>query len=328
MKKVSAILLVFATVFALCACGATPTTETTPPTQSAEEQAILRVLTIGNSHTLDTNQFLAYIFQQEMPQQKVMLGNMYHPGCTLKQHLTFALGDGAEYDYHRNIDGFWTQTNDVTLSYALGEQQWDIIVLHDLNAETGKDTAFADNPFPKFMDYLLSHTDGSPTFIWNLSWSNPTDEDILSPMHHLPPPDGWRDNYKNLYNLDYDLLFEKLSQNTQKHIMTHEKITTAIPTGTAFAYARNVLGKTDKDLYRDNTHASDYGALLAGYVWYATLTGQTALSEIHITSVPAKLRNHNFVKDGDLILTEQDQKDILAAVNYALENPWATPKEN
>ena len=106
MKKIIALVLAMVMVmgvFAGCQTGGEPeTTAATVPTQTPEEEAVLRVLAIGNSHTNDCTQLLYYVFNKEMPEQKVLIANMYYSGCSLAQHVDFETGDKPVYVYYKN----------------------------------------------------------------------------------------------------------------------------------------------------------------------------------------------------------------------------------
>ena len=78
-------------------------------------------------------------------------------------------------------------------------------------------------------------------------------------------------------------------------------------------------------MYRDYTHKSDYGRVMVSYMWYAILTGQTEMTQLQYTTVPANMRQKKFVQYGDLVLTDEQIQIILQSVNYALENPYKMP---
>ena len=103
MKRILTLALsVFMLLGALTGCqSAAPaeTTETTAPapTQSPEEQEVLKILTIGNSHSLDATRMLYEVFQKEAPEQKVVLGVLYYSGCNMAQHAKFSAEDAPVY---------------------------------------------------------------------------------------------------------------------------------------------------------------------------------------------------------------------------------------
>ena len=106
----------------------------------------------------------------------------------------------------------------------------------------------------------------------------------------------------------YGNMLEAMKTMTRQYVMTNGDISDVAPTGLAFKYARdNNPNQADPDvlLYGDYTHAGPgFGRLLAGYVWYATLTGQTEFTEIKYTRE----------------LTGDQQELLVEALNHALAN--------
>lgn len=331
MKKILALVLAMVMVMGLlagCQVGGNADTTAAPetkPTQSPEEEAVLRILALGNSHTNDCTQLLYYVFMKEMPEQKVLVANMYYSGCSLSQHVTFEQGDKPEYVYYKNDSGFWKENPNTTMSYALGEQMWDVIMLHDMNNNTASGQSFKEPNLENHIAYIKDHIAYPATLLWNMGWSNPTAEEFFAPDYFIQGPSGWKGGYEKDYGFDYNVHFEKLVTNTKDKIMTNPDISGIAPTGMAFTYARNVLGMTDLDLYRDYTHSSDYGALIAAYVWFATITGKTEITEMNIDVIPASQRHNHFKDQGDLVITEEMQEVLVKAVNYALANPYTIP---
>ena len=305
--------------------------EATEPTeteyvQSAEEQEILRILTIGNSHTNDTTWLLYEVFAKEMPEQKVMLGTMYYSGCTVAQHVMYAKGDLPEYVYYKNDSGFWDSIQNAPLSYALEEQVWDVVMLHEMNNNVVLDQTYNNDNLQTLIDYVKDNTAGTPEFMWNLSWANPVAEEYFDPNYSVPMPSGWKGGYEERSDLNYTKMFTQMVEKTQQYTMKNENLVGMAPTGTALCYARNVMGQTDLELFRDYTHTSDFGRLISAYVWYATLTGKTEITEVKIDEIPRELRHERF-RDFPLAITEEMKEVIIESVNFALKNPWTVSPE-
>ena len=327
MKKIIALCLSLMLVLSLFGCAGaaqeTPvTTEAPAETQSPAEQEILRVLTIGNSHTNDTNNLLYEVFHAEMPEQKVMISYLYYSGCPMDKHVAFAKADSPEYEFAKNDNGVWNSIEGTTLSYALREQAWDTIILHEMNTKTGLESTYTTNYTQTLIDYVKTNTYYAPTFIYHLPWANPVDQTFFGLTYDPQPPASWVTNYQASYNMDYDYMFTKVVEMTQKYIVPMEDISAYIPCGTAIHYANNALGQTDIDLFRDYTHLSDYGRLLASYVWFCTITGKTEITEVNVDVIPAQLRHRRARVLGDLEITEDMKQVIIEAVNFALANPW------
>jgi hypothetical protein len=86
-------------------------------------------------------------------------------------------------------------------------------------------------------------------------------------------------------------------------------------------YAQEVLGIAQTALYRDYTHLSDLGRVLAAYCFYVQFTGE-AIDEVKLDRIPAKARQSRYQALGDLVLTEDLKYTIKEAANYSLEHPW------
>ena len=328
MKRIFVLCLSMVLVLSLFGCaGSSETPETTladptEQTQTPEEQEWLRVLTIGNSHTNDTTNLLQMVFAAEMPEQKVLIGNMYYSGCPMDKHVAFAKANSPEYEYMKNDSGTWNNTEGTTLSYALREQAWDVVILHEMNTKAGQEGTYSVNYTQQLIDYVKENTYFEPTFIYHMPWANPVDETFFGLTYDPQPPGSWVTNYQATYNMNYDTMFEKLLYMTQTYVVPIEAISATIPCGTALHYANNALDQTDIDLFRDYTHLSDYGRLLASYVWYCTITGKTEITEVNVDVIPAGMRHRRAKVLGDLEITEDMKQVIIKSVNYALANPW------
>ena len=299
------------------------------PTQTEEDQSILRVLAIGNSHTGDATSMLAAVFAAEDPDQEIMVGNLYHSGCTVANHVKYAKNNSLEYVYYKNVDGTWTpslqtSSKNATVKDALLDQAWDVVILHEMNRNVVLDSTYTGTNYQDLIDYVNKYSLNKPTFLWNLSWANPTDADLLAQGDKVSS--SWTSGYQSSSNLDYNTMFTQMVNNTKNKVMTNEAFTGMAPTGTAVCYARNVKGLTDKELYRDYTHMSDLGRLISGYVWYATLTGKTEITDVNVGSISKALCAQN--KSSGFTVTDDMKQIIKDSVNYALANPYSVPTGN
>ena len=304
------------------------------PTQTDEEQDILRVLAIGNSHTVDATAMLAEVFAAEMPQQKVMIGNMYKSGCSVGQHVSYATNNTVIYTYYENENGSWDPVingpapGQNVLSDGLRDQPWDVIMLHEMNADAVMENPTYKNNYQnlkKHIAYVNANSLADAKILWNLSWANPTDAALLAQGDSVYSK--WSSDYRTYSNGDYTTMFSNMVSKTQQYIFNNPSISGEVdgmaPTGTAICYARNKLGLTDNDLYRDYTHVSNLGRLISAYVWYATITGQTSISQVNVDSIPGSLCGQNI--NENFVVTEQMKQVIIQSVNYALANPTTVP---
>ena len=292
------------------------------PTQTEAEQNVLRILAVGNSHTIDCTSMLAEVFAAEMPQQEVMIGALYKSGCTVREHVNFAAANSESYTYYANENGTWSPslnrtTGTDTFLTGVQDRLWDVVVLHEMNTSAGAASTYSNNNLQTHINNIFGATTQAPKLIWNLSWANPTDPDLLAKGDNVYSK--WSSNYATNWNTDYTTMFSQMASNANTYVMPNENISDMLPTGTAICYARNVLGLTDKDLYRDYTHVSDLGRLISAYVWYAQITGQTSIDEVNVDHISKAVCKQNTANG--MTVTEEMKQIVKASVNFALANP-------
>ena len=328
MKRILTVLLCAVLLLGLfgCTAPAEPTEAPTVPkvTESPEEAKVLKILTIGNSHSYDATQLLYEVFQAEAPEQEVIIGTLYYSGCSIAQHVGFAQGNQPVYELSINFDGTWNRTPDVTMEYGLRFQAWDIVVIQE--ASGGNENVFKNDNRHKLVDYVNQNLRHPHTFVWNMDIVCPNDEAFYAPTYDPQPPATWRDKQTAIHGFDPVNDLKQTQANVVKYVLPDETYVNHIPSGTVVMYAYLVDGWTQTDLYRDYIHVTDFGRLLVSYMWYAQLTGQP-LTEVHVDSIEASLRHRRAIALGDMEVTQEMKQTIVDAVNHCLENPWTVPGE-
>lgn len=294
--------------------------------EQAEEEDVLRVLSIGNSYSHDSANMLHKVFQSQNPDKKVQIAVLYNAGCSLAEHVGYIEGYEAEYDYsYTNSEGKWIKEAGVTMDVGLKDQQWDIVVMQEASAKSGEPENYQADNIEKIQVYVLDNVAIAPEFYWNLTWAWPQDPALRAEDYDPQPPAGWETKLEEITNFDQMYQYGKITSCVQNYILTRDSFVKVFPTGTAIQYANNMLGLDDLDLYRDYTHLNDYGRLIAAHVWYARLMGLEELTEVNVDVIPASERLSRFQQYGDLVITEEMKQQILDAVNWALENPYTVP---
>lgn len=286
-------------------------TEATTTTESPEEAQVLKIMILGSSRSVNTFQLLWEVFQDQMPDQKVVLGIMYYSGCSISEHVEFVKNNEAAYDYYRNDSGRWVITNGVAMDVGLSDQAWDVILLQAGDGDTANHMNEAGRKY--LTEYVDEVVETPHTFWWHSTWFNSTD------------PDLYADEKKaECYAVDQIAQLTATNEAAKKYVLDDPMFAGHITSGTPMLYAIKELGIADKDLFRDHTHLSDYGCLLVAYAWYAQFTGKE-VTQIHLDSIPTHLRHKKYQAEGDMILTEEMKQSILKTVDYTLKNPWAVP---
>ena len=74
LKRILAMLLIMSVLLGI------PVMEVS----AAEEDDVLRMIVIGNSHGYDSTQLLWKVYQTQNPDKKVQIGAMYYSGCSVE----------------------------------------------------------------------------------------------------------------------------------------------------------------------------------------------------------------------------------------------------
>ena len=312
------------------AMGRWPLSVIQAATQKREENAI-RILTIGNSHGNDSNWHLREVFQQHDPDRQVVVGVLYHSGCSVKMHVEYAAGNDPAYTYYKNVDGTWEAEKEATMLDGLQDERWDIVVLQEVSYDLGYDPTFQNDNLQTLIDYVKANVTGDPEFAFNTEFASPMTPTYVNPeTAQTGVPDNWVKKHTDRYDWDQMNMYERMVENTQKYICTNDTFNPnyIFPACTAIQYARNVMGMTDLDLYRDYAHISEFARLMVGYLMYCQLTGDTidSIDDIKVDEIPQHLRHSRYTAEGAMPVTDAMKQIILESVNYALENPYTVPE--
>lgn len=92
----------------------------------------LNILMIGNS--------LCYYYVEELYGMlkaagiKANVCNVYHSGCTVKQHWTWWKNGESNYDFYITNEDGRVKTEGTSLEYCLKQQNWDVISMQESNS--------------------------------------------------------------------------------------------------------------------------------------------------------------------------------------------------
>lgn len=216
------------------------------------EDGVLKILTIGNSFSDDTMEYVWNI-ADSLGVEDIYLGNLYIGGCTLDTHAFNARGNYTAYDYRVNTDGKWV-TERARMGDALSAQEWDFVSLQQASGSSGMPDTYGE------LEYLLGYIGEkapSAQIVWNMTWAY---------QQNSNHSEFWK------YERDQQTMYEKIVQTVQDLIVPNEKIAAVIPNGTAIQNARtSYVGDT---LTRDGYHLTlDFGRYIAGLTLVRALTG-------------------------------------------------------
>ncbi len=352
MKRTLSFLLAMVMLLGLLSgCrGQDVPTETTlaGSTQSPEEQAVLKVLTIGNSHGLDANQMLYEVFQKEAPEQKVEIAALHIDSCTMEMHANNIRGNLPAYAYYQYENGTVKVTPDMTVQQVLLSEEWDVVVMNQMHHRLGIESKYVASEFKTVADHILENSRIKPQIWFHVPWTSPDDyETYLNPGAPLSlggtdfaRTENWKKNHEDAYGDENGIYKQILFYNAQINcvkkfivdstdFLGKSYFSDVLPSTTPIQYAQDVLGLTEAEIYRDYTHLSDYGRLIVAYYWYAKLMGLSSIDKVDVDSIPAGLHQQKstYPVGPEYTITQKMKDDIVKAVNWTLEHPYELPAQ-
>lgn len=220
---------------------------------------VVRILAIGNSFSEDAiDQYFHELCQAAG--KRVVVGNLYIPGCPLDRHLLNARTDSAAYRFRRiGLDGATITASPVRLSNALGSDNWDFISMQQSSPLSGIYGSYA--PVKPLIEYVDSLTDGGASLMWQQTWAYSPDS-----SHGAFPT----------YKSDQKLMYDSIVSAARQVMDDNKRLTILIPTGDAIQNARVASG--DYDLTRDGYHLSiPLGRYIAACTWFEAIFGESVV---------------------------------------------------
>lgn len=306
----------------------------------------LKILMIGHSLGNDATYLVPEVFKAHSDTHLIM-GVIYHSGCRLGQHVSYLKSDAAQYAYYEfdtEKDTQWRRAdchgdfhpflsgmgNDIyiedgtiaqTMRYGITRQDWDIVVMQaGVFEAANKCDGLYQVQLPRDIEtvqaYVLANLvdqKKQPTFLWNMTWSTPMDPELLNA--------SYTNCLQKLCDGDSAKMYTQISDTLKNIVVPTCAFAGVMPSGTAVQNAKQVM--TDKELYRDTIHASDFTRLMTAYIWYCKLTGAD-LAQLPITFVSSVLRGNAAArKTGeDYVLTPEQKQILKTCAQNAMNDPY------
>lgn len=249
----------------------------------------LKILAIGNSFSVDAMTYLYDIAKAEGV-ENVILGNLYIGGCTLSTHYNNMKSGAKAYQYYKNTRGTWVEKKNATILDGILDEEWDIITMQQASGSSGQSATYSPylQPMADFVKENMKNPDCQ--FAWHMTWAyqqNSTHEEFSK------------------YRKDQAYMYNAITMVVEKYVITNKSFPILIPSGTAIQNARS--GFYGDTLTRDGYHLNETARYIAGYMWYATLTGKPLTALAH--------------KPASLSIDETAEALIIEAVNGAFQKP-------
>ena len=218
---------------------------------------MLRILSIGNSFSVDAHTFVPQLFEAGGAGE-VLLGNLYIGGCSLQRHLDNARTGTADYTYYRNNVSMGAARMDT----GLLDEPWDYITFQQASHFSGQ-----WETYEPYLAPLAEHVRAKcprARFLIHQTWAYETDS-----TH--PGFAAYGQDQLTMYQALKDC-YARAAQAIGAQV---------IPCGDAMQIARSTPefdhARGGESLNRDGFHLGlRTGRLLAGLTWYEFFTGRDA----------------------------------------------------
>ena len=182
-----------------------------------------------------------------------------------------------------------------------------------------------DESIDTIIDYVNTHkTNPDAIFVWNMTWMPPVDDELLATAETSSP--GFDKSYINYTKDPLDreaqtMMYEMISDAVYEKILPDNRFAYILPSATMMQNA--LTATSDKVMYRDYIHSSDYGRLMNAYLWYSMITNKTITDPV-VDVIPGALRQATANQTVDLTLTQRMQDILVESVNNAKADPFHT----
>jgi len=221
----------------------------------------IRVLCIGNSFSMDAVEQNLY----EMAAAEgieMVIGDVYYPGCSLEQHVTFMAKGESPYTYNKIVGGEMRSQKEMPLLPLLLDEKWDYVSLQQASHYSGKADSF--EPWLTQLYDTVRRYCPEAKLVWHMTWAYSQDS-----------PHGKFYWYNNLQTTMYQAILDCVNKVVKAH-----PFSVIVPAGMAIQNGReSKLGDT---FCRDGFHLErTYGRYTAACAWFEALTGLNSIENTY-----------------------------------------------
>ena len=251
----------------------------------------ISILTIGSSYQMDASVYI-YDILDELCEENIKVGNLYIGGSYIDQHLSNLIGGKAAYTYYEYENGQKTETLNYSMSDALDEREWDIIVINQGAHNSGIPSSYSN--LGAYLELIREHCpDSKIGFMMNWTYS---EKSTLS-------------NFISDFEGSVDVQYNGIITSVKECVLPLN-FDYVIPCGTAFRNARTSR-LTDYDLTRDPV-SYGHGSVLGCYMLCLTMVA--SLTDLNVENI-------SFTPDG---ITEEQRSIAMESCFNAIEQPYET----
>ena len=269
----------------------------------------LRVLSIGNSYSLDALSYMPFVMKAVAPEVYLKLGVMYMGGAGLETFCDSIDSPSFTYFWSHGAQP-WDARQGATLSEVLQSQPWDVIVLQQQSS-----AARDYGTYQPYLNQLIGWLDERVSWEHEKAW-------LITPSY----PEGLDRLAPDTTSVQ---MFERIAESVGQ-MQAHTGIDLLLPCGTAIQNART----TPLDSLGDNGHLFHHlhlqdgiPCLIETYAASAALLARYGLSErvwADVTWVDGKwltTKNIQEINGAPVGMSEANRAIARQCAIKALENP-------
>ena len=251
----------------------------------------LRILGVGNSFTDDGMMYLPELLEAAGI-RNVVLGRLYHPGCSLRQHCEFDAADAPKYIYYKSTANRWTTRSEAaTLREAVGDEPWDVLVLQQASHHSGVYVTY--HPWlERLIERVRLHCPNAGACVaWQMTWAYGSGSD-----HGAFPK--YDNDQRQMYAAIVDVA---------RRVTAECGIATVVPTGTAIENLRaGEFVNPPLDFTRDGYHLdTGCGRYTAACTWFQALVAPCLRTDVAGNAFRPDASKHTRVTDASADACQQ-----------------------
>ena len=237
----------------------------------------MKVLSIGNSFSMDAQRYLHQLARREGVDLFCM--NLYIGGCPQRTHYLNMLDDMAAYDLQ--VNGTHTGVK-VSIRQALRSENWDVITFQQASGQSARFETYT--PYIQELSAYVRKYCPKAKLVIHQTWAYENGSPKLESQNFATSADMFAEVEKA-----YAQAAELISADG------------IIPAGKAMLTASQTgIEKVHRDTYHASLGAGRY---LLALVWFKFLTGKDI--------------TENAFDDFDVPVTEEERRIVIAAANAA-----------
>ncbi len=138
----------------------------TPAFSQTEEQKKIRILAIGNSYSSDALMYVPFILKNMGVSADIQIGILMQSSSSLKNHVDNFNDEAANYKFHLHNGGkSWSSSSKKTIQYALGNYEWDYVILQQSSSG-----AFKWSTYQPYLNQLINDVETFVNYPIKFGW--------------------------------------------------------------------------------------------------------------------------------------------------------------